>query len=556
MGWAIATARPEPAKPGLPRPERGRPVLPSTFVSRLGRLLIGLNFLALAVLIVGALVLNESRRGLVEARLDSLNTQGAFIANVIAKAATVGEPEPELIAPRAAQTIQLLFLSRSQRARLFDKDGTLITDSSVIADRIQQQPLPPARKPGEAGFRWPWQKPREVRDAEMHARAVAALDREVSMAMKGSPEAELRPSDDGRRVVSVSIPIQHVQAVLGVLTLEAGDVDQIVAAQRWALAPFILIAIAVTLASSLLANLLVARPIMRLSRAADSVRLSRARTMSLPDLADRDDEVGDLTRSLEAMTSALSDRMDAIDRFAADVSHEIKNPLTSIRSAVETLELAPTPAAQARLLPILKHDVGRLDRLITDISNASRLDAELSRDAPRAIDLDALLRDLSELYGATRRGGEADVTYAGPAAPLRVFGREGPLSQVFRNLIDNARSFSPPGGSVNLTARREPGRGIVIAVEDEGPGLPPDNLESVFERFYTQRPKGQPGAGASFGGHSGLGLSIARQIVEAHGGRITAENRVGVDGGVVGARFLIVLPEATAPRLDRGNERA
>ena len=496
---------------------------------------------------IGALVLNESRRGLVEARLDSLNTQGAFIANLIAKAATVGDPEPQLIAPRAAQTIQLLFLSRSQRARLFDKDGVLLADSYVIADRIQQRALPPARKPGEQAFHWPWDKPREAALEDMHARALAGLGREVRLAMRGAPVAELRLADDGRRVVSVSIPIQRVQAVLGVLTLEAGDVDQIVAAQRLALMPFILIAFTVTLASSILANILVARPILRLSRAADAVRMQRVRTMSLPDLADRDDEVGDLTRSLEAMTGALSDRMDAIDRFAADVSHEIKNPLTSIRSAVETLELAPTPQVQARLLPILKHDVGRLDRLITDISNASRLDAELSRDAPRAIDLDALLRELAELYGATRRESEAEVLYEGPGGALRVRGRAGPLSQVFRNLIDNARSFSAPDAAVTLKAMREAGRGVVIAVEDAGPGLPPENLESVFERFYTQRPRHQSvngGAGQAFGGHSGLGLSIARQIVEAHGGRITAENRIGPDSAVAGARFVIVLPEA------------
>ena len=497
---------------------------------------------------VGALVLNESRRGLVEARLDSLNTQGAFIGNLIAKAATVGEPEPQLIAPRAAQTIQLLFLSRNQRARLFDKDGSLISDSYVIADRIQQANLPPARRPGEQAFHWPWDKPREQALEDMHARAVAGLSREVRLAMRGAPVAELRLADDGRRVVSVSIPIQRVQAVLGVLTLEAGDVDQIVAAQRLALMPFILIAATVTFASSILANILVARPIVRLSRAADAVRMQRVRTMSLPDLADRDDEVGDLTRSLEAMTGALSDRMDAIDRFAADVSHEIKNPLTSIRSAVETLELAPTPQAQARLLPILKHDVGRLDRLITDISNASRLDAELSRDAPRALDIDALLRELTDLYSATRREGEAQVAYAGSAAPLMVRGRSGPLSQVFRNLIDNARSFSPAGGTVVLSASRD-ARKITASVEDSGPGLPSENLESVFERFYTQRPRNQgtgvqPGGAQAFGGHSGLGLSIARQIVDAHGGRIMAENRLGPDGAVTGARFTLVLPEA------------
>jgi len=253
--------------------------------------------------------------------------------------------------------------------------------------------------------------------------------------------------------------------------------------------------------------------------------------------------VGDLTRSLEAMTSALSARMDAIEHFAADVSHEIKNPLTSMRSAVETLELASSPQAQAKLLPILKHDVDRLDRLITDISNASRLDAELSREAPRAFDLGRLLTDIAGLYEATARPDQASVVCdIASTEPLTVSGREGPIGQVFRNLIDNARSFSPPGGVVRLTAERTEGR-IVTAVEDNGPGLPPENLESVFERFYTQRPKGQPSGHAPSSGHSGLGLSIARQIVEAHGGVIRAENR-NLDGKVVGARFVVELPEA------------
>jgi two-component system sensor histidine kinase ChvG len=288
----------------------------------------------------------------------------------------------------------------------------------------------------------------------------------------------------------------------------------------------------------------VALPVLRLARAADSVTLARARAISLPDIAARDDELGDLTRSLEAMTSTLSERMDAIERFAADVAHEIRNPLTSIRSAVETLDLISDPAARERLTDILKHDVGRLDRLITDISNASRLDAELSRETPRTIDLEKLLAEIAAFYDQTSKPGAVAVRFIAPDGlePITVSGREGPLSQVFRNLVDNARSFSalstqvPP--EVRVTLQRV-GRQAVAAVEDDGPGLPPENLETVFERFYTARPKG-----AAFGGHSGLGLSIARQIVEAHGGQIRAENRTGADGQVVGARFVVTLPEA------------
>ena len=518
--------------------------------SRLGRLIAGLNILALLILIGGALTLNEIRQGLVQTRVDSLTAEGQTFTNLIDRAATHAEPEPTLDVGRAADIVQALVLAKNQRIRLFDREGHVLIDSYVLAGQIEEQPLSPARRSGQAPWRWPWQPPTAEQEAQRHDRAVADLSREVRLAAeRGEPVAEVRPGDSGDRLISVSVPIQRVQAVLGVLTLDAVGVDQIVAAQRAALIPFILIAIAVTLGSSLVLNQWVAEPIMRLARAADSVRLSRVRTMSLPDLADRQDEVGDLTRALEAMTAAQSARMDAIEHFAADVSHEIKNPLTSMRSAVETLELAPTPQAQARLLPILKKDVDRLDRLITDISNASRLDAELSRDAPRSVDLARLLADLAGLYAETRRPGEAEVAFRPPVGggALAVSGREGPLGQVFRNLIDNARSFSPEGGSVRLAASRSASHRIVVVVEDDGPGLPPENLESVFERFYTQRPKGQAheGRGVGSAGHSGLGLSIARQIIEAHGGAIRAENRIEA-GAVRGARFVVELPEAQA----------
>lgn len=538
MASATATAKSD----GPQKPRRRTWRLPG---SRLGRLIIALQLLGLAILIVGALVLNELRRGLINSRIDSLTTQGEFIANVIDKAATQGEPVPMLEATRAADTLQLLFIPRSQRARLFDAKGDLIADSYVIADRVEWKPLPPARKPGEIRFGW------RPEDAEAKPKVAPeardALQAEVKRALQGEAVAGVRISDNGDRVVSVSIPLQHVQAVLGVLTLEAGDVDEIIAAERRALTPFILIAIGVTLTSSFLLTRVVARPVMRLARAADSVRMSQARAISLPDLAARDDELGDLTRSLETMTHALSERMDAIERFAADVAHEIKNPLTSIRSAVETLDIVKEPAQRERLIAILNQDVGRLDRLVTDISNASRLDAELSRERPRAFDLAKLLGDICHLYEASARPGAAPIRFLEPAGlePVMVMGREGPLGQVFRNLIDNARSFTPLSTTtetpeVRVTLARAHGQ-AVVTVEDDGPGVPPENLETVFERFYTSRPRG-----AAFGGNSGLGLSIARQIVEAHDGRIRAENRTNAAGEVIGARFLVGLPEHRA----------
>ena len=400
--------------------------------------------------------------------------------------------------------------------------------------------MPPALKPGATRFVLSFNRPGARERAEMARRELA---REVGLAEHGQRAFDIRLTESGRRVVSVSIPIEHVRAVLGVLTLESGDVDQIVAAQREALAPFILMAIAVTLFSSLMLTQLVAQPVLRLARAADRVRLSRARAIALPDLARRNDELGDLTRSLEDMTHALSSRMEEIERFAADVAHELRNPMTSIRSAVETLPLVKAAAPRERLLKILTQDVGRLERLITDISNASRLDAELARESPAPFDLARMLADTCAFYEATVRSGGIHVRFVEGVAsePMRVTGREGPLGQVFRNLIDNARSFSAPGGEVRISLRREGGRsgGEVIAqVEDGGPGIPPENLEAVFERFYTSRPRG-----AAFGGNSGLGLAIARQIAQAHGGRIWAENRI-VGGRIAGAVFIVALPAA------------
>jgi len=518
--------------------------------SRLGRLIIGLNVVALTVLLGGALVLNELRSGLIQARTDSLTTQGELIANVIDLAATEGDPEPRLDPDQASAILERLFIPRSQRARLFDAHGVQLADSYIVADRVESKVLPPARKPGQPAFGLPSDNP----DTKPHAAQAAreALAAEIAEAKLGAPVAGTRRDETGERVVSVSIPIQHVRAVLGVLTLEAGDVDQIIAAERKALLPFALIAAATTLISSFLLNRLVAQPVLRMASAADRVRLDGARAISLPDISSRKDELGDLSRALEEMTDSMSERMDAIERFAADVAHEIKNPLTSIRSAIETLDLVSDPAARARLLNILQQDVTRLDRLVTDISNASRLDAELSRDAPKAFELNLLLAEVIHLYEAQLRPGDAPgsvrVTFDAKAAPqhARIVARETPMGQVFRNLIDNARSFSAADGEVRVTLARDPGlrdhhNRLIVTVEDDGPGIPPENLETIFERFYTSRPKGK-----AFGGNSGLGLSIARQIIEAHGGTMRAENRKDDQGNVVGARFRIDLPEAGA----------
>jgi two-component system, OmpR family, sensor histidine kinase ChvG len=241
--------------------------------------------------------------------------------------------------------------------------------------------------------------------------------------------------------------------------------------------------------------------------------------------------------ALNEMTSALWQRLDAIERFAADVAHEIKNPLTSLKSAVETAARVKDPEQQKRLMAIILEDVGRIDRLIGDISGASRLDAELSRAETEPVDIAVLLRALVDLHDATAKPGAPRVVLdLADHRPLIVPGLENRLGQVFRNVIANAMSFSPPDGTIRLAAARR-GKVVEVAIDDFGPGIPEDKLEAIFERFYSERPKGE-----KFGTHSGLGLSISRQIVNAHNGTVTAQNRRNRDGQVVGARFIIRLP--------------
>lgn len=539
MALDTAIAKAEPLPVGEAQPRRR---LKRFSGSRLGGLILALNLLSLLILFVGALLLNEWQRGLIEARQQTLTAQGELLVRVLGDerlGVTRGEPSPSLDPIEASRWLRDNFILSDQRARLFDIDGLLVADSYAVSEAIPGQGLPPALPAGTAVR--PAEADTEGRDAADLEKARSALAAEVELALDGVPQAGVRRSEGGDRVVSVSIPVRHVRQVLGVLTLEAGDVDETLAAQRRALMPFALVALAVNLLGSLLMHLFVARPVMRLSAAADEVRLQRARAISLPDLEGRKDEIGDLARSLETMTETLSDRMDAIEAFAADVSHEIKNPLTSIRSALETLPLVKTAAQRETLTNLLQQDVRRLDRLITDISNASRLDAELNRDRPRAIDLTLLLSEIVGVYESGQKPGEARVSFtAATGEHVQIMGRDGPLGQVFRNLIDNARSFSPPGGAVRLSLARDdidPARPIRVRIDDDGPGIPPDNLETVFERFYTARPRG-----TAFGANSGLGLSIVRQIVEAHGGQVTAANRADAAGGVAGARFEVALP--------------
>jgi two-component system sensor histidine kinase ChvG len=369
-------------------------------------------------------------------------------------------------------------------------------------------------------------------------------DPEVYAALQGGVASTIRRNSENEQIVSVAVPVQRFKAVFGALVLstEGGDIDRVVRAERSAIIVVFLIALLVSAGLSALLAGTIATPLRKLADAAAKSGASGKRAIDpervgFPDYGDRADEIGYLSSALREMTGALYSRLAAIERFAADVAHEIKNPLTSLRSAVETFRLARTDAQRERLLAVIEHDVRRLDRLVTDISNASRVDAELSREEMRPVDIPALL---DAVVSVTRDGAEAkEVRLTQSAQPqLSVQGLEGRLGQVLRNLVDNAISFSPAGGAVRIVAQRAPGGGVEIAVEDDGPGVPPDKLDAVFERFWSERPDAD-----GFGDHSGLGLSISRQIVEAHGGRIAAGNRADpVTGETLGARFTVFLP--------------
>lgn len=513
--------------------------------SRIARLIFASNLAGLAILLVGAMVLNEMRAGLVVSKTQDLEGQAQIFTNLLGGGATFGQPEPVLDADLARATIRSLQLPPTVRAQVRSIGRDVIADSFLLSERVDISALPPIREPGamervgtdlsslasDALFA-------VLPDRGGDAFRAKTFDEEFAAAISGEMAASQRFSDRGQRVISVSIPVQHVSAVVGVLTLEASDVDEIVRAERQALVPFIVVAVLVALVTSALLTLGIARPLRRLAVAADRVRSGTSESLDLPQITKRKDEIGDLAGSLEAMTDALIERIVANERFAADVAHELKNPLTSIRSAVETAERVQNdPVAREKLRQVIASDVKRLDRLITDISNASRLEAEITRIPTARLEISRLVADIVSTYSALANDGEVQVTFddATMGAGLLVRGRDGPLGQVIRNLIDNAKSFSPAGGTVRVTlsqANNGPQTLARVTVDDDGPGIPPDKLEKIFDRFYTDRP-----AGAAFGNNSGLGLSIVSQIIETHRGTVIASNRP--EGG---ARFTVDLP--------------
>ncbi len=525
------------------QPVRGSPIT---------RRILAINIFALAVLVVGLLYEGEYRKGLINSEIAALTTQAEMVAAALGEAAVGGEQSQNqfLRADAARQIIRRLSAATRTDAKLFSIAGNILADSRLLAGpggivKVEELP-PPAEKNSLARsvlnkfdrlLRRLLPNDHVTKISDTMTKMV--LSPETRRAMKGNQGHAVRLTSPGLLSITAAVPVQRYKKVLGALTLtkDTSSIDDAVFEVRLDILKVFGVALLVTVLLSIYLAGSIARPIQHLAAAADHVRQGLSRNYSIPDLTRRTDEIGHLSAALKDMTEALWDRMDAIERFAADVSHEIKNPLSSLRSAVETAARINDPAQQKQLMSIIQDDIQRLDRLITDISEASRLDSELSRAEMKPVDMAQLLSALKDIHTATTEAG--NVVFRMELAegrPMIVFGLEDRIVQVLRNLIGNAVSFSPSGGNVTLKAESQ-GDTVIVTVEDEGPGISEGSEDNIFDRFYQERPTGE-----KFGTHSGLGLSISKQIVETHGGRILAENRISERGEVLGARFTVQLP--------------
>jgi two-component system sensor histidine kinase ChvG len=551
-------------------------LLALTIFSSLARRIIVLNLAGLAVLVIGILFLNQWRTGLIEARVQSLRVQGEIIAAAIAASATVDSDvitvnpdrlldaqggdavsplsffDPNLEFPinpeRVAPLLRNLVTPTHTRARIYDQQGLLILDSANLYARgevLKQLPKPEAPKDFFLFDWWnafvDWLPGNSYPQYQEYSADEGTRYPEVAAALAGASTAIVRVDAKHQLVGSVAVPVQRVRATVGVLLLstEPGDIDQIASSERWSVLRIALVAASVTVILSLLLAGTIAGPLRRLAGAAETVQQAITSRAEIPDFSDRADEVGHLSKALRSMTSALYNRIEGIERFAADVAHELKNPLTSLRSAVETLPRAKRVEDRERLNAIIQHDVRRLDRLISDISNASRLDAELARQSSEPVDIAGLVDAMASIQRdvAARRGIDVVVVLETRRYPAITVGHDSRLAQVINNLVDNAVSFSPPQGTVTVSVATSEDT-VTVRVMDEGPGIRGD-ITRIFQRFYTDRPDSE-----HFGDHSGLGLAISKQIIDAHGGGIVAANRTDRSG----ALFTIRLRRSNAER--------
>lgn len=507
------------------------------------------NVAVVGVLGVVVLWFASSRDRLIDTRIEGLLTQARIVADVVADKSMGTETFPLIDQEEARKVLLTAIVPTNARGRLFALSGEPILDSRYLLQRNQistgELPLPsgPQAWSMEDVTKGVWERLpgnpfRENLPLHQEGTAVPAKAfSEVVEVLRGASQGVARRVNaNGEMIVSVAVPVQRLFVTRAVLMLstEAGDLDAAIWARTQNLLLILALLAAAVAGLSVVLAQTIARPIRRLAFAADQVRRGEAGESAIPDLNKSPDEIRNLAGSFRAMTAALTERLDTIENFAADVAHELKNPLTSMRSAVETLSRNQDPERAKKLMALLQNDIRRIDRLISDISEASRLDAEMAREKPSDIDLAAFVQTIVSLYQDQDPPLPVRLLIDATDVPdgLRIQGREGALAQVFRNILDNAISFSPPDGAIRVAVRRD-AASAVVTITDDGPGIPPESLEKVFDRFYTHRP-----ATHGFGKNSGLGLSISRQIVEQHGGRISAANRTEGAGAV----FTITIP--------------
>ena len=530
-------------------------------VSPLTIKILSINVIAIFVVFTAVLHLDRYEDSLIQTELEGLERQATLFANALSEVAVARNPGTQnyLSITAVQNVIDRSALDSPARSRVFGTGGELLADSSRLPGRVPSVTTKPLASVSpniffqkfldkffQDFFYSPTQQ--HVPNYQQHTIQLARAFPEVISALRGSSIKTVKATTTGRKLLTVAMPIRKkYKPVLGVLLLSSDDKNINVAFNSYQkeLIIAVVIAIIITSALSLYLSRSITRPIRRLASAAEKIRSDRNGRHEISEVSERNDELGELSKALTQMTDDLWQRLDAIEKFAADVAHEIKNPLTSIRSAVETASKIKDNEKRDKLLALILDDVHRLDRLITDISDSSRLDTELSREKFTAIDIAKLLLAFYELRTSQKKFGEKNLTLdiMEGNAELLILGHEIRIVQVIDNIVDNAITFSPPHGNINIVVSADT-KSVTITIDDQGPGIPKGKLDAIFDRFYSERPPTE-----KFGLHSGLGLSICKQITEAHNGEITAENRLDHQSMTKGARFIITLPRVTKEQI-------
>ena len=530
-------------------------------VSPLTIKILSINVIAIFVVFTAVLHLDRYEDSLIQTELEGLERQATLFANALSEVAVARNPGTQnyLSITAVQNVIDRSALDSPARSRVFGTGGELLADSYRLPGRVPSVTTKPLASVSPNIF---FQKfldkffqdffysttKQHVPNYQQHTIQLARAFPEVISALRGSSIKTVKATTTGRKLLTVAMPIRKkYKPVLGVLLLSSDDKNINVAFNSYQkeLIIAVVIAIIITSALSLYLSRSITRPIRRLASAAEKIRSDRNGRHEISEVSERNDELGELSKALTQMTDDLWQRLDAIEKFAADVAHEIKNPLTSIRSAVETASKIKDNEKRDKLLALILDDVHRLDRLITDISDSSRLDTELSREKFTAIDIAKLLLAFYELRTSQKKFGEKNLTLdiMEGNAELLILGHEIRIVQVIDNIVDNAITFSPPHGNINIVVSADT-KSVTITIDDQGPGIPKGKLDAIFDRFYSERPPTE-----KFGLHSGLGLSICKQITEAHNGEITAENRLDHQSITKGARFIITLPRVTKEQI-------